>query len=258
MTPAEKQALAEQLLGEAREALEAEWAAAVGARRGALWQRLWSLRRMLGEIPQYFSQAGQDWFVDRHLSGGRRDGVFVDVGGYDGVSGSNTLFFEAFRGWSGLLVEPAPGPLGHARALRRCRCVGDAVAGREASGRFIEVLDGYTQMSGLVDSYDPGLLAQVRAHPAHAERVEQVACRPLADVLREAGLGRIDYLSLDVEGAEREILGAFPFDAFDIGCWSIENNTGDPWIEQAMSAAGYRRVEFLGVDEIYARRELGR
>ena len=51
-------------------------------------------------------------------------GVFADVGGYDGVTGSNTLFFEQRRGWSGLLVEPSPANLAAARAVRRCPCLG--------------------------------------------------------------------------------------------------------------------------------------
>lgn len=253
MTPGEKCAVAEQLLCEARELLETALASECGEARGALNQELWTALRMLGEVPEYFSQAGQDRYVDRLLSGGKRGGVFVDVGGYDGITGSNTLFFEVFRGWSGLLVEPAPDRLAQARARRRCRCVGDAVAGAPGSREFLHVLAGFTQMSGLLESYDPRLLSRVRANPAHQERIVAVQARPLAQLLREAGLARIDYLSLDVEGAEGEILAGFPFDEFEIAACSIENPDGSPEIGRSLEAAGYELVEYLGVDEIYAR-----
>lgn len=255
MTPGDKCGFAQELLIEARNALQSTLADHQDSARGALNQELWTVVRMLGEVPEYFSQAGQDHFVDRCLMGGRRDGVFVDVGGYDGITGSNTLFFELFRGWRGLLIEPVAERLAQAGTLRRCRCVGCAVAGREGPREFLQVEGGYTQMSGLVDRYDADLLQTLRDNPAHRERLVTVEARPLAAVLQDAGLARIDYLSLDVEGAEEEILEAFPFDRFEIAAWSIENPDGKPGIGRRMAAAGYTLVEYIGVDEIYARRD---
>ena len=254
MTPGDKCGIAQALLIEARDALQVTLAETRDRSRGALNQELWTVVRMLGEVPEYFSQAGQDHFVDRCVSTGLRDGVFVDVGGYDGITGSNTLFFELFRGWTGLLIEPVPQHLAAASARRRCRCIGTAVAGRDGSREFLQVADGYTQMSGLADRYDPGMLQAVRDNPQHREQVVTIEAQSLARLLRDAGLQRVDYLSLDVEGAEEEILDAFPFDDFDVAAWSIENADGKPGIERRMQAAGYQLVEYIGVDEIYVRR----
>ena len=38
----------------------------------------------------------------------KRKGFFIEAGANDGVTQSNTLFFERHRGWRGLLVEPIP------------------------------------------------------------------------------------------------------------------------------------------------------
>ena len=119
---------------------------------------------------------------------------------------------------------------------------------------FLQVTDGYTQMSGLADRYDPGMLQAVRDNPQHREQVVTIEAQSLARLLRDAGLQRVDYLSLDVEGAEEEILDAFPFDDFDVAAWSIENADGKPGIGRRMQAAGYDLVEYIGVDEIYVRR----
>eukprot|EP00966_Prymnesium_polylepis_P335260 7390625-Prymnesium_polylepis.1 len=54
-----------------------------------------------------WAQYGQDLKLDVLLNHAR-DGTFVEIGGYDGETFSNTLFFERHRGWRGLLVEPNP------------------------------------------------------------------------------------------------------------------------------------------------------
>ena len=76
--------------------------------RADVVRQLHEVRRMRSPLYRYASQAGQDVVVDRLLSG-KTGGIFVDVGGYDGVTGSNSLYFEQFRGWSGLIVEAVPG-----------------------------------------------------------------------------------------------------------------------------------------------------
>ena len=52
-----------------------------------------------------FSQIGQSKYIDS-LLGSRRDGFFVEAGGYTGEYHSNSLFFELHRNWSGILIEP--------------------------------------------------------------------------------------------------------------------------------------------------------
>lgn len=224
-------------------------------RRGQINRRIHELRHMLTQGFPYASQAGQDVVVDR-LFGARRGGTFVDVDGYDGTTGSNTLFFEMWRGWTGILVEPVPAQLARAQAVRRCPCLGLAVAATDGEAEFLEIAEGYTQMSGLAGSYDPGLLAQVRADPRHRERVLRVQTRTLSRILTEAGLPHPDFVSLDIEGGEAAALAAFPFDRHRVGVWAIENNSGGPEIGRIMQAAGHDLVEFCGPDEIWRRRGL--
>lgn len=224
-------------------------------RRGALNRRLHELRRMLDPSYAYGSQAGQDAVVDR-LFGGARGLTFADVGGYDGVTGSNTLFLEDRRGWTGVLVEPVPAQLARAREARRCPCLPYAVAAEDGEALFIEVAGGFTQMSGLAGSYDAALLARVRADPRHRERSLRVETRTLSRILLEAGLPHPHFVSLDIEGGEEAALAAFPFDRHRVLLWSIENNAGSPGIGRVMRAAGYDLAEFCGPDELWRLRGL--
>ncbi|NCO87741.1 MAG: FkbM family methyltransferase [Rhodobacterales bacterium] len=223
--------------------------------RGGLIRRLHEVRRMLDPGYHYVSQAGQDLIVDR-LLGAKRGGTFVDIGGYDGVTGSNTLFFEQWRGWSGVLVEPVPSNLARARDIRRCPCLGLAVAATQGEADFVEITEGFTQMSGLAGSYDPAMLTRVRQDPRHRERILRVETRSLSRILTDALLPHPDFVSLDIEGGEADALAAFPFAAHRVGLWAIENNTGGPEIARIMQAAGYDLVEFAGPDEIWRLRGL--
>jgi hypothetical protein len=54
-----------------------------------------------------WSQYGQDQLIDKLLNQ-KRNGFFVEIGGYDGETFSNSLFLEKERRWSGLLVEANP------------------------------------------------------------------------------------------------------------------------------------------------------
>ncbi|WGI20546.1 FkbM family methyltransferase [Amylibacter sp. IMCC11727] len=253
MTPSEKIAKARKLLEEAGQELTAKLQSDRTRARGATVRELHSIGPLRGEVAQFFSQAGQDRIVDSAL-GHKTGGVFVDVGGYDGVTGSNSLFFEVFRGWSGILVEPAPTQLRKAEAVRRCPCLGYAVAGQAGSLEFMEVTKGYTQMSGFLDSYDPDLLARVRQDSRHEEVVHTLETKTLNDILAAQNIDKVDFLSLDVEGGEMSILSNFDFDAVDVEIWSVENNTQETAIPELMRDNGFDLIEFAGVDDIFRKR----
>ncbi len=252
LTPAEALARSRDTVDAIRIALEQELESAVGRARGNLRAQWWQACRMLDLVPCHFSQSGQDHFVDVVLTDGARERVFVEVGALDGVTGSNTLFFEMCRGWRGLLVEAVPDLADAARRHRRSPCVCTAV-GHPGRARLLHVEGGYTQMSGLLSEYDDTMVAVVRQHPDHRESLIDVVVRDLGDVLDDAGISRVDYLSLDIEGAELAVLERFPFDRIPVAVWSIENPAGRPEIPALMQAAGYDLVEYVGVDEIYAR-----
>jgi hypothetical protein len=80
----------------------------------------------------YFSQVGQDMWLARHVFPSSRGGggVFVEAGAADGVTGSNTLWLERERGWTGVCVEPHPDTFQQLRRLRpACIAVHAAVRG---------------------------------------------------------------------------------------------------------------------------------
>jgi len=81
----------------------------------------------------------------------------------------------------------------------------------------------------------------------------EVECVYWADALARYSIREVDFLSLDTEGGELDILRSIDFDATPIRAISVENNYFTHDYAQFLGPKGYRRVGAFRVDEIYIR-----
>lgn len=77
----------------------------------------------------------------------------------------------------------------------------------------------------------------------------------LAFLLRKHDITHVDYLTLDIEGAEFSVLRVFPFADFDIDVFDIEDNFGNYPIGELMEQNGYKKIMEMGVSKIYRRQD---
>lgn len=146
-----------------------------------------------------------------------RDGVFIEAGANDGFTQSNTYYLEKFRGWRGILVEAIPVLFQKARSRRpnskvfNCALVPPERAGEEVSltyGNLMSVVDG---AMGNPDA-DAAHIARAKQHdPSAGSFKVSVPGRTLSSVIAESGFEKIDFLSLDVEGFETQVLQGLDF-----------------------------------------------
>ena len=68
----------------------------------------------------YYSQHNQDQFLNEHIFNNKKEGVFLDIGAYDGIEGSNSYFFEKELGWKGICFEPIPKLYQRLKENRKC------------------------------------------------------------------------------------------------------------------------------------------
>ncbi|MFD1627493.1 FkbM family methyltransferase [Azospirillum griseum] len=224
----------------------------------AVRSALWEVERALGLHAAYHGHEGQDAFVHRTFFPDRTGGVFLDIGAYDGVTWSNTLFFERELGWTGLCVEASPTRFAALARNRPGPNLNIALANREGEAEFLDILDGPAMMGGLSETFDPGQRAFVDTL-IHDKRLITVPVRRLGAVLAEHGITHVQYCSIDTEGAERSIIESIDFSRVTIDVFSLENPPEDPGLRALMDGLGYERVcRFFGGDEVYARRGLHR
>jgi len=208
----------------------------------------------------YCSQFGQDQFVNETFFHGKRNGVFVDIGAHDGIMNSNTCFFEECLGWTGICIEPIPHLFEELKKNRDCFCFNGCIANFNGPAKFLQFSDNRSNLlevfSGLVDTYDSREYHDLAKHLTRLNRgttsVVDVQCYILEDVLKRYNIERIDYLSIDTEGAELTILKSIDFSAIDIDVISVENlYTDETGIQELLEKNGYTYICRVGLDEIY-------
>ncbi|WP_457107197.1 FkbM family methyltransferase [Methylobacterium sp. P5_C11] len=184
------------------------------------------------------AQLMQDLWVLYEL-GQKRDGYFVELGACDGSTLSNTLLLEEIFGWRGVLAEPARCWQERLRAKRHCYITDQCVYGQ--GGQALTFNETRAAEYSTIDALSE---ADTQGHLRRDGTRYEVETVSLRDVLREAGAPRvIDYISLDTEGSEIEILRNFDFSEYDVKLLSVDHNytsqRGE--IYDLLSRNGYRR-----------------
>jgi FkbM family methyltransferase len=211
------------------------------------------------KLAQYKSQYLQDVLLDRWLFDGMSGGTFIDIGAHDGVTYSNSFFFETVRGWRGIAIEPNPDAFAKALANRKCAVLNCCVSSGTGTVPFLKI-SGYSEMlSGIVDNY----------HPEHRQRVEQeigqfggaaeiipVEARNLNDIAAENGLSEVTYLSIDTEGSELPILQSIDFGRLFVHAITVEYNFEPVKTRMIslMKAHGFDYGQTLGHDLLFLNR----
>lgn len=182
----------------------------------------------------YYSIHGLDQKIECYLP--QENGFYVELGANDGISQSNTLYFERHKNWTGVLVEPTPHNylkcLSHRSKDNYIAC--NACVSFDYKDHFVEILFSNLMTSSL------GLESDIKDPISHAntgvqflEEDERVfsfgaVAKTLNQILIEAKAPqKIDFLSLDVEGVEIEVLkgvdhSKFRFQYMCIECQDLE------------------------------------
>ena len=201
------------------------------------------------------SQILQDLWVCFEL-GERTGGYFVEFGATNGIKNSNTWLLETELSWTGILAEP--NPVWHAelainrRAAIEHRCVssksGDVVS-------FLATNDTDPELSGMAVSAASDHFAATRSSGACIQ-LETISLDDLLDKYEAPPL--IDYISIDTEGSELDILAAYSFKR-KFRIMSVEHNPkNETAIDDLLASQGYQRVfkTFSQWDSWYVSRDL--
>lgn len=215
------------------------------------------IRRLLRG--KYFSLNQLDRKLEKYVN--YDNGYFVELGANDGVTQSNSLYFEKYRNWHGLLIEPTPHNFLECRKNRSPKnsiyCA--ACVSFDYDKEFVRIAYSNlmsTPVSLESDIKDP--LAHARLGDQFLGKNEIVfefgaVAHPLNVLLLDADAPKlIDFLSLDVEGAELEVLKGVDYKIFRFKFILVECRDF-PRLSAYLEEQGYQFVEKLsGQDYLFS------
>jgi len=210
----------------------------------------------------YYSQFEQDKYLNEEIFYQKKNGVFVDIGAYDGITISNTYFFEKELNWTGICIEPHSEIFKELCKNRKSINVNACIYREEKEMTYWEILDRsdtriISLLSGLECCYTPIYFQTF--FPDLDDLISRnlikkinVKTQILNNILKEHGVNKIDLLCIDTEGSELEILKSIDFFKFEVDVIVVENNfRKSEWCREYLEYNGYIFKHKLDVDEIY-------
>ncbi len=164
--------------------------------------------------PNKNTEREEEWFI-RDFFQDRRDGVFVDVGANHYQSTSKTYYLETVLGWSGIAIEPQREfAEGYATHRPRTKFLPYFVSdvSNETARLFV------IRKQSSVSSSNPEFVKQF----GKPDEVREVPTLTLSDLLDTEGVRRVDFLSIDVELHEPQVLKGFDIKRFKPALVCIE------------------------------------
>ena len=178
-------------------------------------------------------------------------GVFIDIGAYDGLEGSNTYLLENY-GWSGICIEPNPEPFHRLQRNRKCECLNIGLSDTDSFKEFISI-NGYAEQISCISN---------TALEAHLKRIENeitacggkqdeiiIECQMFSSVI---DIVDIDYVSIDAECHELNILKGIDFEKHNIKVISYEDNGYSvDQCEEYLLNHGFEYLTTIDIDKFY-------
>lgn len=131
-------------------------------------------------------------------------GFFIELGANDGLTQSNTAFFEFSRKWKGILIEPSV--IGYESCLKNrqnSKCFNCACVSNDYKNDFV-----------YGDFQHNSLMASINGERQSSDMLVKVCAKTLESILDTQDISNIDFLSLDTEGYELNILNGLNLDKY--------------------------------------------
>lgn len=200
----------------------------------------------------YYSQHGEDNYIER-LFRGKTNGVCIEVGAYDGITLSNTLHFEE-KGWNALCIEPIPSAFDKCKTIRK-NCYQCCISESDASDKEFTIFHLNDNLCA-ISSLEPDQRL-VKSHQHLITKVTScmVKVRSLNSLLAELQFPTaIDFISIDTENTELDVLKGIDLNVYDVKLFVIENNYNEPFCNDYLAKYGYEKINRIAVNDFYVKK----
>lgn len=177
---------------------------------------------------QYFSQIGQDKYYIENIIKFKPFGFFIEIGGFDGITGSNTYFLEKNLKWDGIVVECNPTLSLKCKKNRSCHVCDKALHEKDDLDVIFtipkgdDIIGGKEQLGGIKSFLKPESLTAFQRCYKQSDDIT-VRTININTLLVSREIYNIDYVSLDVEGGELSILKTWNFNKHKVKFLTVEH-----------------------------------
>jgi len=201
-------------------------------------------------IIMFYSQFGEDKLLSNYFNDDYI-GVCVEVGAYDGITGSNTYHFEN-RGWETLCIEPIPEAFNKCASIRK-KCINCCVSNYESENidYFVVRVNGNNTSAISSLNIDERLIESHKHFINNIEKIN-VNVKTLNNIFAEINYPKIiDFISIDTENTELDVLKGLNFDEYYIKFLVIENNFDEPQVEEYLKTKNFKKLFRNSVNDFY-------
>jgi FkbM family methyltransferase len=196
----------------------------------------------------YYGQHGEDSYLSSLFPD--KTGVCIEVGAYDGVTGSNTYYFEN-KGWRALCIEPIQVSFQTCQKYRK-ECINCCISYADTEDKDFHIFCLNSNLSAISGLEPDERLIDSHKHLITDRRICKVKVRSLTSLLDELNYPtKIDFISIDTENTELDVLKGIDFNKYDIKCMVIENNFNEPYCEQYLVQFGYKKIHRIAVNDFF-------
>lgn len=202
----------------------------------------------------FYGQHDEDKYMNSFFNYGYT-GVCVEVGAYDGRSLSNTYHFEQ-NGWKCLCIEPISESYEKCKMIRE-NCVNCCISEDDNVEKEFTIFNIQNNNECAISSLQPDIrLISSHKHLINNVRRVNVISRRLSSLLDELNFPtEIDFISIDTENTELDVLKSIDFSKYNIRFFIVENNYNEPFCENFLVNFGYRKINRIAVNDFYAKVE---
>lgn len=192
----------------------------------------------VNNVEDFKGQIGHDIIAYLCLKN-KKNGFYIDIGAYDGIKLSNTYIFEKL-GWNGFCVEANPKTFESLKKNRRCDAYNYALSSvKNEKAKFItssvDVLDVLEMHK--TDRHENRIIKESNNNIKYIE-VPTITFEELMN--KYENIEHIDFMSLDIEGGELDVLKSINFNKYSFGLITVEFNNNYNEIKHLMFSNGYK------------------
>lgn len=173
---------------------------------------------------KYYSQCNQDKILNERIFKNNKNGFYVDVGANHPTRISNTYFFEKELNWNGICIEPQKDMFELLQKERKSINLNYGVYNKKTELKFCNTITG---LSGIVETYEPKHIERINKE-SNEKKIQNIITKikvdTLENVFEKYNVKTVDYISIDTEGSEFEVLQGINYKKVKINVIDIEDN----------------------------------